>query len=301
MPASCTILTGQEACGPGRADQVGQRRIFARPRRAPPPGETERAARLRLGEADKAQAPVAEDAGVDGEPGQEGDALAGSDELEDGGKAGRAEAAQAARIDRAADRKRLIAEAVAVLEKEQLIGRDSLGERRRTPRMRRIRRGGQKKDIVEGRRLVELVGAERQARDDRVEVAGGELDGERAGYRFADGELQPRVPSGGRGDQARQEEWRHRRNDAEAKATRENFPTGRGQLLEVVDRGENLSSPPGNLDTKLGQVAPAGPRSTSTPPRAASSSRICIESAGWVTPTASAARPKWPVAAKAFK
>ena len=48
-------------------------------------------------------------------------------------------------------------------------------------------------------------------------------------------------------------------------------------------------------------TTPRGPRSISRAPSAASSSRICTESAGWLMLTAAAARPKCPSSARAVR
>ena len=114
---------------------------------------------------------VGDDSRIDRQLGQERDAMAGGDQLEQRREAGRAEAPEPPRVDGVANRERLVADAMAVLEEEQLVRRDQLGERRRRAACGRPRRRGEQEGILEGRLLLELVVLERQAGDDRVELA----------------------------------------------------------------------------------------------------------------------------------
>ena len=64
------------------------------------------------------------------------------------------------------------------------------------------------------------------------------------------------------------------------------------EVYEIAGGGENALGPLRDFDAGLGERDLAGRRSTSSAPISRSSSRTCMDKAGWVTAQSAAARPK---------
>ena len=101
--------------------------------------------------------------------------------------------------------------------------------------------------------------------------------------------------------ESRQHIGRERWDDAELQPSSQQPAAMAREIDQVAGGGQHLLAPARDLDAGFGQCDVARTAFDQVDPKQFSRSRICMESAGWLTVQASAARPKWRCWARACK
>ena len=134
--------------------------------------------------------------------------------------------------------------------------------------------------------------AHRQRHHRGVERALADLVDQPVGLRLAHAEVEREVAGAEPRQRGRQQVGRDRRDHADPEPPGEAAVPAR-DLLDLARPRRGSRAARRTISRPVGVItASRAPRSTRRTPSAASSSRICTESAGWLTLTAAAARPK---------
>jgi hypothetical protein len=230
----------ERRCAAG--EHLAQRAELAAPRRAAAPDQTDRAARHRGREGAQRDAAAGARLDLHRGGGQQRDAEAVRHHLHQRSEAGRLHAARLARAGRVAERERLGAEAVALLQQHHRLAPQRGLRHRAVPARERMRGGHRQHErLLEERERIQIVALDRQRQQQQLELAAAQPRQDALGLVLAQQQLEP-GPGRAHGRQrAREQIGRHGRDHAQREAAGEGTLRRARLVDQVVDPLQRLA------------------------------------------------------------